>query len=146
MVEAKDALTKVFGVRPEILHEENGVLEFSLNSLLEQLPKATAYEEVGKEITFKYQPFSIYPSVSRDVAMWVEEGVGVDMVEAILHTAGGVLLVRLTHLDTFTKDSRTSLAFRLVFQAPDRTLVEDEIVSVMDKVYEKVKAEGWEVR
>jgi phenylalanyl-tRNA synthetase beta subunit len=78
--------------------------------------------------------------------MWVGEGTDVDGIEATLRTSAGNLLVRLTHLDTFTKAGRTSLAFRLVFQASDHTLTEQEITGSMDTVYKSVAEHGWEVR
>ncbi|MFN3188352.1 MAG: phenylalanine--tRNA ligase subunit beta [Candidatus Paceibacteria bacterium] len=146
MNEALATLADVLGITPVLLSNENGVMEFSLDAMLAQLPPITAYDAMESVKTVRYQPFSVYPSVSRDIAMWVEDGVEVEVVEAALRAAGGPLLLRLTHLDTFTKDGRVSLAFRLVFQAFDRTLVEDEIVDVMDKIYKKVSSAGWEVR
>jgi phenylalanyl-tRNA synthetase beta subunit len=49
--------------------------------------------------------------------------------------------------DKFTKENRTSYAFRLVFQSKDRTLTEDEINAVMNPIYETLKAQaGFEIR
>ncbi len=68
------------------------------------------------------------------------------MVESALRVAAGPLLVRLTHLDTFTKDSRTSLAFRLVFQSNEKTLDGSEVDALMASVYDAVAKAGWEAR
>jgi phenylalanyl-tRNA synthetase beta subunit len=93
-----------------------------------------------------YKPFSQYPSVSRDIAMWVGEGTDVSVVESTLRSATGDLLVRLTHLDTFTKEGRTSLAFRLVFQSNKKTLEASEVDTQMSAVYDAAKKADFEVR
>ena len=99
-----------------------------------------------KSAAILYKPFSAYPSVSRDIAMWVGEGTALETVESTLRAAAGPLLVRLTHLDTFTKEGRTSLAFRLIFQSNEKTLDGAEVDELMTAVYSDVAGQGWEVR
>jgi phenylalanyl-tRNA synthetase beta subunit len=48
--------------------------------------------------------------------------------------------------DTFAKDGKLSLAFRLIFQSFDRTLTEAEANDAMEKVSAKLKAQGFEIR
>lgn len=146
ITQALATIAEVLGIAPTLLTHENGVVEFSLDALLTQLPAVTAYEAVEQTEVVRYQPFSVYPSVSRDIAMWVEEGVEVAAVEAALRAAAGPLLVRLTHLDTFTKDDRTSLAFRLVFQSNEKTLDGSEVDALMGVIYNAVVKAGWEAR
>jgi len=88
----------------------------------------------------------VYPASSRDVALWVPEGVSVEAVEAVIASVAGDLCVRLTHLDTFTKEGRTSYAFRLVFQSFTKTLTDEEIQPVMDTIYSTLTNKGWEAR
>lgn len=123
-----------------------GVAECNITELLEELPEKREYDKVEMGEVIEYKPFSQYPSISRDIAMWVEKEVTIDDVENILNDSAGPLRVRTTFIDEFTKDGRTSLAFRLVFQADDRTLTDDEINKVMDKIYSVVEKKGWEVR
>jgi tRNA modification GTPase len=57
------------------------------------------------------------------------------------------IVVRFSMFDKFTKGDKTSYAFRLVFQANDRTLTEEEINAVMNPVYEILKMQaGFEIR
>ncbi len=123
-----------------------GVAECSVSTLLATLPVPTAYAVVPKAKETIYKAFSVYPSVSRDIALWVQEGTEVSAVEEIIRFAAGPLMVRLTHLDTFTKDGRTSLAFRLVFQSSDRTLVDFEVNGFMESINSIVAEKGWIVR
>lgn len=146
MAAAVAALEAALGIQIAPLHTAPGYVEFSLEAILLQLPTPTSYESYDKPQPVLYQPFSTYPSVSRDVAMWVGEGTQLAAVEQVLRTAAGDLLVRLTHLDTFTKDGRTSLAFRLVFQSHEKTLDGAEVDACMANVYDAVAQAGFEVR
>lgn len=142
--EAIVALTDIFGT--ESYDVRDGIAECNLTAAIADLPPATSYAPFmrGKEVT--YQPFSLYPSMSRDIALWVGEGTSAEDVQDVLNGAAGLLRVRTTCFDDFTKDGRTSFAFRLVFQASDRTLTDSEVNGVMDQVYAAVTAKGWEVR
>lgn len=125
---------------------EKGVAEINITELLKTLPAVTEYDPVppAKEIT--YQPFSLFPSMSRDIALWVTEGTTAGEVEAILNEQAGPLRVRTTLFDEFTKDGRTSLAFRLVFQSNEKTLTDEEVNVIMEGVYRAVAQKNWEVR
>ena len=138
-------LTAVLGVEVAWVFS-NGVGELNVTEALIKLPKLTAYLPVPSVPVITYQAFSVYPSVSRDIAMWVTEGTLVQVVETALRLAAGPLLVRLTHQDTFTKDGRTSLAFRLVFQSHNKTLEASEVDERMDAIYAACSEGGWTPR
>lgn len=125
---------------------EKGVAEFDLTTLLETLPKPTAYAPAPASVDAVYRPFSVYPSISRDIALWVTAAATKESVQAVIEGAAGPLRVRTTFMDEFVKDGRTSYAFRLVFQADDRTLTDEEVEKPMQEVYAAVAKEGWEVR
>ncbi len=144
--EALAGLTVTLGVAPTLISREEGTAEFSLDELLAKLPAVTAYEPTLKSPKITYQPFSLYPAVSRDIAMWVPEAVTAESVEEILKANTGPLCVRLSHVDTFSKDGKKSLAFRLVFQSTEKTLTDEEVQGYMDTLYKTVENEGWEAR
>ena len=109
-------------------------------------------EEYGKDYVpnryalSAYKPFSTYPFISRDIALWVPESVSGDEVEKILKENGGELLIQCRLFDEFKKDGKVSYAFRLIFQSFDRTLTDDEVGKVMDSVTGVLKERGFEVR
>jgi len=125
---------------------EKGVAELNFTARLASLPAPTAYAPWVKQPALQYQSVSSYPAISRDVALFVSNNEDVATVATVLATTAGSLLVRQTLFDTYTKDGRTSYAFRLVFQAIDRTLTDIEINKIMEEVYVSVKGRGWEVR
>ena len=94
----------------------------------------------------RYQSFSKYPFIVRDIALWVPKGAEPVEVLNVVRAAAGSLLVRSELFDTFEKGDKLSLAFRLVFQSFEKTLTDAEVNAVMEKVNEAVKKEGWEVR
>lgn len=142
---ASEAVTKALGT--EVVWENTkGVREINLSEVLEKLPTPVAYEPFVPSVPVTYQPVSQFPASARDIALWVTVGDEAETVISKLVTAAGPLLVRHTLFDTFTKDDRTSYAFRLVFQATDRTLTDTEINTYMEAVNNVAKASGWEVR
>jgi phenylalanyl-tRNA synthetase beta chain len=78
-----------------------------------------------------FQPPSPYPPSSIDLAFVVAEDVPAGAVAATLQDAVGDLLEDVRLFDVFRSESlgagRKSLAFALRFQAPDRTLTDDEV-------------------
>lgn len=119
---------------------------------------AEEYEKLPLSQTERYAPFSKYPYIVRDIAMWVPEATEPSEVLDILKANAGELLVRSELMDVFKKPARpddagrsgggerVSYAFRLVFQSFDKTLTDAEVNAQMEKVTAAVKDRGWEVR
>lgn len=143
---AEEALVSALGRLPEFLTNKDGVIEFSLDKILTDLPAATSYDTAVIKSAITYQSFSVYPSISRDVAFWVPDEVPDEAVQSVLESASGSLRKRTMFLDRFVKEGKTSLAFRLVFQANDRTLTDIEVEGLMSTVYAAITQAGWEPR
>lgn len=79
-----------------------------------------------------------YPSVDRDLAVIVAATVPAADVEAAIRGHGGALLRSIRLFDIYQGrplgDDEKSLAYRLAFQADDRTLVETEVDAAIDSV------------
>jgi phenylalanyl-tRNA synthetase beta chain len=104
-------------------------------------------QDSNKYIPQVFRPWSMYPFITRDIAVWVPEGTKPQTLIDIYNTFGTELLVVEPKLfDSFTKNDKTSIAYRLVFQSYDRTLVDEEVNAIMSKITEKVQSLGFEVR
>ncbi len=109
-------------------------------------------EDYGKEYAPKrytlgsYKAFSNYPFVLRDIALWVPAGTETAAIENTLRENAGELLVRLDQFDRFEKEGRVSYAFSLVFESPERTLTDEEVNKVMEKVTTALTEKGFQVR
>lgn len=119
-------------------------VEFNMHELVEEgaVPSAPTIEtKLGM-----FKPFSMYPFVLRDIALWVPEGTSVAEVEKVIVSNAGELLVRIDSFDTFTKEGKTSYAFHLVFQSIDRTLSDEDVHVPMTAVTAALSEKDWQVR
>ena len=95
----------------------------------------------------EYKPISKYPAVMRDLALFVLPGVKVMEVTDVIENTAGELLADSDLFDIYENADRKSLAFRLIFQSHDKTLTDEEVNDVMNKIFKALEANlGWEVR
>jgi phenylalanyl-tRNA synthetase beta chain len=87
-----------------------------------------------------FQPYSTYPPSDRDIAFFVSTQTSVAELERAIRKVGGPLLESVELFDEYRGESvaagQRSLAFRLVYRADDRTLTEEDIEPVHQKVRE----------
>ena len=123
--------------------DSTGIQERPLESA-----SASASEDLPVSTTERYQSFSRYPSMVRDIALWVPSATEPDSVLSVIREHAGDLLVRSEKFDEYKneKTGKTSYAFRLIFQSFDRTLTDEDTNQRMESVYSGVKEKGWEVR
>ena len=88
----------------------------------------------------RYQPLPRFPGVQRDMAFVLElEELDAAAVEAAIRAEAGPLLRSLTVFDVFRlPDGRRSVAWRLGFQAEDRTLTDEEVNTIHARVAARV--------
>ncbi len=81
--------------------------------------------------TASYGDVTSFPAVLQDIAVVVEEEVPAAEVEEAVRTGGGELLRDVAVFDLYrgeqVGEGNKSLALRLEFRAPDRTLTDDEV-------------------
>lgn len=98
-----------------------------------------------------YMPLPKYPSVERDIALVVEEKVFVKEIEDIIKSNGGKLLESVELFDIYrgkqVKEGYKSVAYNLVYRDINKTLTDDEVNSVQDRVVKALKEKlGAELR
>jgi len=100
----------------------------------------------------RYQEFSPYPPVLRDLALVVDAATPAEEVrrrleQAARRVAGSAFAVeQVAVFDVYQgrglPDGKKSLAFALVFRAADRTLTDDEVNAAFAKLQQEVTADG----
>lgn len=124
-------------IDPEVLHSYEvpgrvAYLDVSMVDLLEARVAAKPYT-----------PVRLYPSSDLDLAFELDETTPASALEAILERTAGDLLVSLQLFDVFRGSSvaegRRSLAYRLRFQASDRTLSDTEITELRIRLIRAVE-------
>lgn len=86
----------------------------------------------------KFSPLPKYPAVERDIAVVISRDVQAADVNRVIRKNGGELLKEVSLFDVYQgeqiKQGFKSMAFALKFQAPDRTLTDEEINLVYEKI------------
>jgi hypothetical protein len=104
-------------------------------------------KHTGSATQIIFKPWSIYPFITRDIAVWVPSEIKPETLSNIYKELGTNLLVKEPKLfDSFTKLEQTSYAYRLVFQSDNRTLTDEEINKIMSEITEKIISLNWKVR
>jgi phenylalanyl-tRNA synthetase beta chain len=125
-------------IDPEVLAvhdiaERVGYLELDLDALLAQPHGGTAYRS-----------FSLFPSSDIDLAFEVDDEVPAAAVHDAISAAGGPLLWSVELFDVYrgpgVAEGRRSLAYRLRFQAAERTLTEGDVAAARAGVIDAVQS------
>jgi phenylalanyl-tRNA synthetase beta chain len=107
------------------------LFELSFNVLLTALGKE-------KLVTKKFQVYSTYPGTERDLAFFAPTEISVSQIEKAMNRAGGALLEKVELFDEYkgknVPEGQRSLAFSLIYRASDRTLTDEEVEPVHQKV------------
>ncbi len=90
-------------------------------------------------------PLPKFPAVGRDIALVMDEAVGVGPVMETIRKSAAKLLEDVRMFDIYRGvqlgEGKKSVAFALTFRAADRTLTEDEIAAAMTKVLKACEVE-----
>ncbi len=86
-----------------------------------------------------------FPPVLEDLALVVDETVPAEKIESLIRQTGGKLLADVRLFDLFRSEQigagKKSLAYSLTYQAPDRTLKDDEIKQLRAKIIKRLEYE-----
>lgn len=121
--------------KPEVL-----VFEIDVDMLSSSVPD-----------TLTYYPVPKYPSIERDVALVLDEAV---TAAAVINVIGEFTSAYIENVELFDAysgknipDKKKSLAFRIIYRSPDRTLTDDEVEPLHQELVEFVlRKTGAEIR
>ena len=117
-------------VHPNISKKDIYVFELDLNSIF------------GKTNKLKYKEAYKYPSIQKDMAYLLDKSIDVSEVIKTINKAANKTLQEVSVFDVYEGDridsNKKSVAFNLVFNGVDRTLTDEEVMDVFNKIVEKV--------
>ena len=127
-------------IHPSITKDDVYVLEINLDELFTK--------KVGK---MKYKEFSKFPSINKDIALVVDKKSVSKDIEKVIKSAGGSLLTNIEVFDVYTGVGvgidKKSIAYSLTFSDMKKTLTDEEINGLMDKIIDAVSKKcGAELR
>jgi len=102
----------------------------------------------------RYEPLPRFPAALRDIALVVDDddAHSADAIAQAIRQSGGPMLWKVEAFDLYKDPERLgaakrSLAFRMTFRAPDRTLTDEELDAAMAQIAERLAASlGAEIR
>jgi phenylalanyl-tRNA synthetase beta chain len=102
---------------------------------------------LGRE---QYEDVTSFPAVLQDLAAVVDEYVSAAQVRDAVLAGGGELLRSAEVFDVYrgeqVGEGRKSLALRLTFRAPDRTLTDEEVAGLRDQIRAQIAELGGSLR
>lgn len=127
-------------IHPSVTKDDVYVLEINLDELFTK--------KVGK---MKYKEFSKFPSINKDIALVVDKKSVSKDIEKVIKSAGGSLLTNIEVFDVYTGVGvgidKKSIAYSLTFSDMKKTLTDEEINGLMDKIIDAVSKKcGAELR
>lgn len=101
--------------------------------------------------SFKAEPLVTFPPVIEDLAMIVPDETLSAAIEAVIKEQGGFLLKQVDLFDIFRGEQigagMKSMAYRLTYQAPNRTLTDKDVGKVRERIIQQLeKTLGAKVR
>jgi phenylalanyl-tRNA synthetase beta chain len=94
---------------------------------------------------YRVTPISRFPAVQQDIALILDEAVPAAQVDSLIRQSGGFLLADAELFDVYRGDplpaGKKSLAYRLTFQAPDKTLNDKVVATQQERIVKRLEKE-----
>lgn len=126
-------------VHPSKSKDEVYAMEINLDKLLNK--------KVGK---MKYKELSKYPSVKKDLSVVVDKNITAGEIENYIKKSAGSLLIKAEVFDVYIgegmEENKKSMAYSLEFGTNDRTLTDEEINQILEKIILNLEKQGATLR
>ena len=126
-------------IHPSIEKEAVFVMEINLDKLFEK--------KVGK---MKFKEISKFPTVKKDISLLVDKNTYSQEIEKKIKKSGGSLLIDISVFDVYEgknlENNKRSIAYSLTFGTEKRTLSDEEVNGILEKIIADLEKAGFEVR
>ena len=125
-------------IHPNDAKDEIYICELSMDSLITNI-KPIKYKEVSK-----------YPSIIKDMAFIMPKDTEAIEVLNLIKKSGGRLLTNIDIFDVYQgehiKEDEKSIAYTLEFSDSTKTLTDDEVTVLFEKIIKDVENKGYKLR
>ena len=117
-------------VHPSIKKDDIYLCELSMTRLYNKQIKPIKFKEANK-----------YPEIVKDVAFIIDNNVDSETVKMQIKRSGGKLLDSCKEFDVYSniEEGKKSIAYSLTFKDTTKTLLEDEVMQVFNKIINDVQ-------
>ena len=122
----------IIGKLHPLVHKDDiYVMELNLTQLLKTKTRKMNYKEISK-----------FPSVVKDVAFIIDNHKTSAEIEKVIKQAGGKMLEKINVFDIYPniEEGKKSIAYKLTFSNPNKTLSDEEVMEVFEKIIKEVEA------
>ena len=118
-------------LHPNVSKDNVYVMEINLTKLLSFRTGSMKYKDISK-----------FPGVYKDVAFIVDNKTTSLEIETAIKKSGGKLLTNIQIFDLYpnVEEGKKSMAYKLYFQDPSRTLSDEEVMEVFNKIISDVES------
>ena len=120
-------------VNPSISSDDIYMAELSLSKISDKKIKSIKYKESSK-----------YPLVHKDLAFVVKKDISAGTIMDVIKKSGGRLLTDIDIFDVYTGNNvssdEKSIAYTLTFSDPSRTLTDEEVTNIFNKIINDVES------
>ena len=115
-------------IHPTITKDDIYVAELSMTKLYEYTIKPLKFKESSK-----------YPEIVKDLAFVIPKEVESESVKNQIKKSGGRLLDSVEEFDIYEMEKEKSIAYKLVFKDDNKTLSDEEVMEVFNKIIKEVE-------
>lgn len=126
----RDVVGVIGRVHPRLQKEDIFVAELSLTKLYNKQIKPLKFKEANK-----------YPEMVKDVAFVMNNDIESEIIRTQIKRSGGKLLDSIKEFDVYknVEPGKKSIAYSLTFKDTTKTLLEDEVMAVFNKIIKDVQ-------
>ena len=116
-------------IHPTYMKDEIYLSELSVTKLYQKSVKPLKFKEASK-----------YPEIIKDVAFVIPNEIESEVIKKQILTSGGRLLTNVEVFDLYPniEENKKSLAYKLTFSDSSRTLTDNEVMEVFNKIITEV--------
>lgn len=119
-------------IHPSITKEDIYVIEINLDKLLSFRVKQMQYKEISK-----------FPGIRKDIAFTIDKKISANDIMTLIKKEAGKLLKSISIFDVYEgekiEENERSIAFKLMFEDSSRTLNEEEVMVIFNRIIEVVE-------
>jgi len=145
---------KNFGIDPEIYNgwafgfgiERLAMVKMGITDIRVLWSNDERITSQFKDINSKYKEVSKYPETSRDISFIIDKSVNLNNYYEIVRDFAENLIEEVKLVDEFENEEKfgkdkKSYTFRITYRSPERTLTNEEINIIQEKIREKTKTD-----
>ena len=139
---------KILGTIGEVHPDVAAAYDLDVRVYIAELDLAALFAVETPRVLYK--PLPRFPAVERDLALLCDEEMPVADIEKLITAAGGKLLESAELFDVYRGaqilTGKKSVAYSLCFRGADRTLSDEDIDPIMEKIFARLEENGCVLR